>query len=267
MIVIGEKINGTFKKVAQAIIEKDVRFIRDLAQSQIKAGADFLDVNAGGVPPNKESDSLAWLIGVVQDVVDTPICIDSANPKILAENLPLLKRPGILNSISKAAESFENLLPLIKAHECEVIALLMDKKGVPGDVSARMDLAFQIIKSTRESGIKDECIYFDPLVQPIGANPGAGRIFLEMLRLLKQEFPNAKTISGLSNISFGLPARRIVNHAFLALTAAAGMDAAIMDPLDPEMLSVAKAARAVIGLDQYAQDYLSAYRQGLTKSL
>jgi len=265
MLVIGEKINGTLKSVARAILERDVAYIAKLAISQTEAGADFLDVNAG-TPPDREPDDLAWLADVVQSVVDTPVCVDSTNPEAVAVVLPLLKKPGIVNSVNGAPGSLDGMLPLVRTHGCHVIALLMDDSGVPDSVVGRMEIASKIIRATREAGIEDEHIYFDPLVAPIATTPGAGRIFLEALRLLKQDFPGAKTVSGLSNISFGLPARWVVNRAFLALAAAGDMDAAIIDPLDRELVSVAMAARAVVGLDPYAREYLIAYRERLRGS-
>jgi 5-methyltetrahydrofolate--homocysteine methyltransferase len=261
MIIIGEKINGTLKKVAQAIQERDASFIARLAESQTAAGAAYLDVNAG-TPPEQEMDDLAWLIQVVQDRVDTPICVDSANPKALAAVLPILKKPGMINSVNGEPDRLEAVLPLARRHQAKVIALLMDEKGIPETAVGRMEVARKIATAAREQGIEDEQVYFDPLVMAIATKPDAGRIFLETLRLLKQEFPEARTVSGLSNISFGLPQRRLLNQAFLVATMTAGLDAVILDPLDTKLMALLRAAEAVLGRDEYCVRYLRAYREG-----
>lgn len=259
MIVIGEKINGTLKGVARAILERDTKQVSYLARIQAEAGVDYLDVN-GGTSPVRELDDLIWLVQVIQGVVETPLCIDSANHQTLSAVLPLLKRKGIVNSVDGEPDKLERLLPLIKANGCDVIALLMDERGVPETVSARMQVANKIVEFSAQVGIEGDRILFDPLVLPIATKPNAGQIFLETLKCLKQEFPISRTVSGVSNISFGLPLRRLLNRAFLCLVAAAGIDAVILDILDNELLSIVKAARAVAGLDLYCREYLTAYR-------
>jgi cobalamin-dependent methionine synthase I len=265
VIIIGEKINGTLKNVSRAIEECDVRYIRHLAELQIKAGVDFLDLNAGGSVPDKEADVLAWLVEIVQNNFDTSICLDSASHETLIKVIPYLKKSGMINSVNGTLKSLDAVLPLVKDYGCDLIALLMDEKGIPSSVAERFEIASRIISRTRDANIPDGKIYFDALVQPLASSPHAGSIFFDTLKILGKEFPKVRTIIGVSNVSFGLPERQMVNRAFVAIAAAANVDAFIIDPLDKNLLSIAKAARAVVGLDLYGREYLRAYRQGLIR--
>jgi cobalamin-dependent methionine synthase I len=266
MEIIGEKINGTRKRVAQAIAERDADFIRDLARSQAEAGAAWLDVNAG-THPKQEPDDLIWLVENVQAAADTPLCLDSANPQALSVAMEAVDKPPIINSISGEPERLEGILPLVAEHGCRVIALAMDATKIPETSAARVDVIHKVMEATRAADVPDDCVYVDPLVMTIGTNVQSGMIFLDTLRAVREAYPTVHFTAGLSNISFGLPARSFINRAFLTLALGAGLDSAILDPLDRGLRATLLAAELVLGRDDYCLNYTRAYRSGLFDGL
>jgi cobalamin-dependent methionine synthase I len=262
MQVIGEKINGTRERVAQAIEERDAAFIRDLAVKQAEAGAAWLDVNAG-THQSREPDDLIWLVETVQSEVEVPICLDSANPQALVAAIQVVERMPMINSINGEPQRLEGILPLVAKHGCPVIALAMDDKGIPETCERRMEVVRKVMEATRSTGVPDSDIYLDPLVMTLAANTDSALVTLDTMRAIRQEFPDAHLTMGLSNISFGLPARSHINRAFLTLALAAGLDSAILDPLDGEMQAALIAAKLILGRDRHCLNYTRAYRAGL----
>lgn len=262
MKIVGEKINGTRKRVAQAIAERDTTFIRDLASRQAEAGAAWLDVNAG-THPSCEADDLVWLIENIQPVTDLPLCLDSANPAALAVAIKAVNRTPMINSISGEPARLEGVLPLAAEHGCPVIALAMDEKGIPKTAEERMNVVRHIFAETRRQGLPDQNLYVDPLAMTISTNIESGVIALSTMRAIRAEFPEAHLMCGLSNISFGLPARSYINRAFVTLALEAGLDSAILDPLDREMRAALLAAELVLGRDRHCLNYTRAYRAGV----
>jgi len=262
MKIIGEKINGTRKRVATAITERDANFIKELAQKQADAGATWLDVNAG-THPNREADDLIWLIETIQSVVDTPLCLDSANPAALAVAIKAVNKTPMINSINGELERLDGILPLVAKHGCQVIALAMDGKKIPETVEARVAVIDTVMQKTRAEGVPDEHIYVDPLAMTIGTNIQSGAIACDTIRAIHQSYPKVHFTIGLSNISFGLPARSYVNRTFLALAMAAGLDSAILDPLDRELQATILATELVLGKDRHCLNYTRAYRAGV----
>jgi 5-methyltetrahydrofolate corrinoid/iron sulfur protein methyltransferase len=262
MKIIGEKINGTRKRVAQAIAERDAAFIQDLARKQAEAGSDWLDVNAG-THPDREPDDLVWLVDTVQAVVDTPLCLDSANPQALSVALKTVKQTPMINSISGEPQRLEGILPLVAESKCQVIALAMDEKKIPETSEARVAVVHKILKATRAAEVPDEHIYVDPLAMTLSTNIQSGVIFFDTLRTVRETYPDVHFTAGLSNISFGLPARSLINRAFLTLALAPGLDCAILDPLDQELKAALLAADLVLGRDRHCLSYTRAYRAGV----
>jgi len=262
MQIIGEKINGTRKRVAQAIAERDTAFIRDLASRQAEAGAAWLDVNAG-THPSCEADDLVWLIENIQPVTDLPLCLDSANPAALAVAIKAVNETPMINSISGEPARLEGVLPLAAEHGCPVIALAMDEKGIPKTAEERMNVVRRIFAETRRRGVPDQNLYVDPLAMTISTNIESGVIALSTMRAIRAEFPEAHLMCGLSNISFGLPARSYINRAFVTLALEAGLDSAILDPLDRDMRAALLAAELVLGRDRHCLNYTRAYRAGV----
>jgi len=262
MKVIGEKINGTRKKVKEAVLGRDAAFIQKLASDQAGAGATWIDVNAG-TPVEREPEDLIWLVQTVQAAVDKPLCLDSANPVALAAALPEVKQAPLMNSISGEQGRLEGVLPLAARAQGGVIALAMDDKGIPATSEGRLEVVRRLLGLTREAGIPDEQVYVDPLVMTVGASGDAGRIALATVRAVKAEFPKVHFTSGLSNVSYGLPVRSLINRAFLTVMVEAGLDSAILDPMDRDLRRAILAAEAVLGLDRYCLNYTRAFRAGL----
>ena len=261
MKVIGEKINGTRKKVKEAVLGRDAAFIQKLASDQAGAGATWIDVNAG-TPVEREPEDLIWLVQTVQAAVDKPLCLDSANPVALAAALPEVKQAPLMNSISGEQGRLEGVLPLAARAQGGVIALAMDDKGIPATSEGRLEVVRRLLGLTREAGIPDEQVYVDPLVMTIGASGDAGRIALATVRAVKAEFPKVHFTSGLSNVSYGLPVRSLINRAFLTVMVEAGLDSAILDPLDRDLRRAILAAEAVLGIDRHCLNYTRAFRAG-----
>lgn len=262
MEIIGEKINGTRKRVAQAIAERDADFIRELARQQAEAGSTWLDVNAGSLP-QQEPDDLVWLVENIQAVVDTPLCLDSANPQALAAAIKVVNKTPMINSISGEPQRLAEILPLVAEYGCKVIALALDDQKVPATVQARVDIVHKMLAASRAAGIPDERIYVDPLAMTISTNIQSGLIFFETVRTIRATYPQVHFTAGLSNISFGLPARSYINRAFLTLALQAGLDSAILDPLDRELRATLLAAELVLGRDRHCLNYTRAYRAGI----
>lgn len=262
MKIIGEKINGTRKRVKEAVLNRDAAYIQKLAGDQAEAGATWIDLNAG-TPADREPDDLVWLVQAVQAAVDKPLCLDSANPAALSAALPEVEQAPLINSISGEQGRLTGLLPLAARAGGGVIALAMDDTGIPADTGGRLAIVQRIIGLTREAGIPDEQVYVDPLVMTIGASGNAGRVALATVRAVKAEFPGVHFTSGLSNVSFGLPRRTLINQAFLTLMLEAGLDSAILDPLDRELRRAMLAAEVVLGLDRHCLNYTRAFRAGL----
>ena len=264
MLIIGEKLNSSIRRVAEAIEARDAATVQDLARRQAEAGADYLDVNAAA-RVTQELDDLAWLIDTVQAVVDTPLCIDSPNPAAIARGLELARSAGrapLVNSITAEPDRLRAILPLVAERRCPVVALTSDERGIPTTVDERLRIAGRIVAEAGRQGVPRESLYFDPLVLPVSTDVQNAVVFLQALSRIKAEYPGVHTISGLSNVSYGLPKRKLVNRAFLVMALHAGMDAAIMDPLDPDLMALLRASELLLGRDEYCMAYLTAYRAG-----
>ena len=261
MIIIGEKINGAIPSAAKAITERDDGFIRDLAVRQTEAGADYLDVCAG-TAPELERDTLIWLLGVVQEAVDTPICIDSPDPEVLCDMLPHIKRPGIINSVSGEGSKCEMIFPLLADNEWKVVALTCDDDGIPDNAERKVEIGFQLIEKAKSFGISPDRVFIDPLVMSLSVVNDALLSFTKAIGMIREKYPDVHFTSGLSNISFGMPRRKLINQNFLAFSLQAGMDSAIMDPTDKVMYAEILAAEALLGRDKFCRAYNKAFRQG-----
>ena len=264
MIIIGELINSTRKSIAQAIERKDSNFLQDLARRQAKAGANYIDVNTAST--GDEIKNMIWVVDLIQEVVDVPLCIDSPNPLALEAGLARCRQKPLVNSISAETERWDKVLPLIQKYGARVVALCMDNKGMPETMEDRLRVAEALVNGLTAAGVPAEDIFLDPLVKPLGVYHDAGIEILNSARTLKQRYPDSHLVSGLSNVSFGLPERRLLNRAFLVMSVAAGMDAFILDPLDQTIMSLASAAYTLAGHDEYCMEYISGVRAGKVKA-
>lgn len=256
-VIIGEKINPTgHKKLANALTENDFDYVRELARKQVEAGADVLDVNVG-VPGMDEVALLPRIIAIVAEEVDLPICIDSSNREALAAALASAPGKPLVNSVNGEEASLETLLPLIKDRGAAVIGLTMDDDGIPNDVEKRVEIAGKILERAAKIGIPPEDVVIDPLVMTVGADSNAGKITLQAIKMIREEF-GVNINLGASNVSFGLPDRHTINQAFLGLAASVGASCAITDPIKLSM--TIRAIDLLLGRDEYGSRYIQHYR-------
>ena len=252
MIIIGEKINSTAKSVYSAIESRDAIFIQDLARRQVVAGVDYIDVNAGMFYGfEDEPERLAWLVRVVQAAVGAPLCIDTPNPSAMEAALIAcngMTQP-ILNSITAEKPRMESMLPLALHYRAKIIALCIDDNGVPETSSGRCAVAMRLIDQLAGAGIRENDIFIDPLVMPIAIAPSNGTIVFDAIRHIRMEHPGVHIVCGISNSSFGLPRRNLINQAYMICAMAAGLDCAIIDTLDKYLLEIIAAAEAVLGIN------------------
>lgn len=262
MLIIGESINGTIPKVGQAILDRDEAFLRELAKIQHGHGANFLDVNAG-VAGGNEVEDLPWLVETVQKEVTLPLMIDSASPEALKAALSVYrhKEPPILNSISGEEEKWNKVFPILIDAKCKVVVLCMDDQGIPNTAEGRLSIAGRLFNRLADGGIGVGEIYFDPLVLSVAVAPEAALVTLETIRMLRSNFPGSHTICGVSNVSMGLPARRLINRTFLAMAVSAGLDTLFVDVRDQAILSTVYASQIMVHQDPYCLEFLQAYRQ------
>ena len=258
MIIIGEKLNGSIPSVAKAIAEKDADLIRERARMQAESGATFLDVCAS-VEEDVEVETLKWMIDLVQEVTDTPICVDSPSAKSCVAAIPFCKRPGLINSVSLEGDKIDTIFPVIADTDWECVALLCDNDGIPDSVERRMKIFFGIMEKAKQYGIAPSRLHIDPLVVTLGTDQTALTVFADCCRRIKYEYPEIHITSGLSNISFGLPVRKNINQAFMVLAMNAGMDSAIVDPTNKNMIGMIYATNALLERDEYCLQYIDKF--------
>jgi len=265
MLVIGENINASNKSVAEAIAKRDEESLVNLAEAQALAGADFIDVNAGaGYGSLREATAaIRWLVGIIQAAVDRPLTIDSDDPEVIKAALEEYRGERvIINSVTAEPARLESIAPMVAERQASVVALAMGTGGIPAHVEERLGACDQIMEHLSGLGIKPEQVLFDPLVLPIAVDTHQGLVTLKTIEQVKSRYPEAKVVMGLSNISYGLPKRKLVNRAFLLMAAYAGLDAVIIDPLDNKAMSLIKVADMLMGKDASCRAYLKAHRKG-----
>lgn len=266
MLIIGERINTSRKIKGELVIEnavrnRDAEFLVDLAQKQRDAGAQYIDVNAGTLLDD-EPAALEWLVVTIQNTIGCPLVIDSPNPEAVERALKAHRGQAMVNSITAEKERYQAALPIIKAYEAKVVALSMGDSGIPENAEGRISVARELVNRLLRDGIRAEDIYLDPLVCPAATGPEHGRAVLETIRTIKMEFPEINTIAGVSNVSHGLPQRKLLNHAFTVMCMEAGLDAAILDPLDAQLMALIRATDAILGVDEFCMEYITASREG-----
>jgi len=258
-VIIGERINPTGRKLlAEEMKAGNLERVREDALSQVAAGAQMLDVNAG-VPLADEPKILADSIKLIQEITDVPLCIDSSIVEALKRGLEAYEGKPLLNSVTGEEERLETVLPLVKKFGCAVIGISNDDSGISEDINVRFDVAKKIVERAMDHGIPKEDVIIDPLVMPVGAINDAGRQVLELIKKLQNEL-GVNTTCGASNLSFGLPNRHGLNTAFIAMAIASGMPCAITNPLEKEIMQSVKGANVVMGHDPECSDWIMNYR-------
>jgi len=266
MLIIGERINSTRTKIAEAVLKREGDAIIAEARDQAEAGAHFLDVNCGTLDAAEEPGALEWLVKLVQGAVHLPLCIDSPNPDALAAGLAVHQGDPILNSISGEHERFRRVLPLAKQYNAGLVALCLDDRGIPQSRDIAVEVGSRLVGSLLDAGIPAGKIYLDPLVRPVATNPQAVIDALALIETLHVKYADLHFISGLSNVSFGLPARRHLNRAYVVMSIVSGLDAVIMDPLDSFMHALILAAEALVNRDRFCLGYIKAHNDGRLKT-
>ena len=262
MIIIGELINASRKAIKAAIEAQDAAAIQKVARDQAEAGANYIDVNAG-IFVGKEPEYLKWLVETVQQATDKPCAIDSPDPAAIEMALSMHQGTPMINSISLEKERYEKLMPIVANTDMKVIALCMSDAGMPQTVEDRMKIADELVGGLLKNNVKVENIFVDPLVQPLSVDGTFGVEFINTIEKIVATFPGIHTACGLSNISYGLPARKFMNQTFMTMAIAKGLDGAIINPLDKKMMANIIAAEALAGRDNFCMKYLKAFRAGV----
>ncbi len=259
-VVIGERINPTRrKKLAQSLVEGDFSLAQEEARMQVEAGAQVLDVNAG-VPGADEPALLRGVVEAVLEAVDVPLCFDSANPDALAAALAIYPGRALINSTTAEEKMMETVLPLAKQYGASVIGVVTDEKGIPATAADRLRVAEKLLKRAASHGVPAENVIIDPLALTVSADHRAGRVTLDAIQLIQKEL-DVNINLGASNVSFGLPDRKIVNVAYLALAVSRGLTTAITDPTAPEIQTTLLACDLLMGRDEYSMRWIKAFRK------
>ena len=262
MIIIGERINSTRAHIQEAMKAKDASFIIKEAHKQIDAGARFIDVNCA-MSLGDEVQDIDWVISILQsEIADVSICIDSPNYLAIKKALEIYRAKGklFINSITGEQSRIDLIVPFAVKYNTSLIALTMGDSGMPNSAEERFAIAKDILAKVSKKGLRPENLYFDPLIRPISTEPEQANEFLKSIPMIKSL--GAKTVCGLSNISYGLPDRKIINSTFLAMAIQSGLDAAILDPTEKQVVSSIAAAEALICKDEYCAEYIKAFREG-----
>lgn len=262
MIIIGEKINGSIPAVAEAIAARDAEFIKNRARIQAEAGATYIDCCAS-VPEETEVETLKWMIDCIQEVTDLPISVDSPSARVLAEVIPYCKRPGLVNSVSGEGDKMDVIFPLIADTKWEVICLLSDDTGIPKSAEDRLKVFDKVMEKAKEYGLSPSRMHIDPLVEMLCTSEDGIAMNVEVISTVRKRYPGIHITAAVSNISFNLPVRKMINLGFTVLAMNAGLDSAILDPTNRDMMGVIYATEALLGEDEYCMEYISAYREGI----
>ncbi len=256
--VIGERINPTGKKrMKEALLRDDVDYMLGQALEQTQAGADILDVNVG-LPEIDEAAMMVKVVKALQGVTDAPLQLDSTRPEVLEKALRVYCGKAIVNSVNGEEKVLDAILPLVKKYGAAVVGLTLDQNGIPKTVQARMDIAKRILDKALSYGIREEDVYIDCLTLTVSAEQEAASQTLEALRRVKSEL-GLKTVLGVSNISFGLPARPLVNQNFLTMAMTCGLDLPIINPNLDAMMAAVRSYHLLMNIDKEARDFIAAY--------
>ncbi len=261
MLIVAERINSSRKSIERALETNDVNLIQAEATAQTAAGADYIDVNAGTFIGD-ELDRLKWAVEVVQEAVDLPICIDSPSAAVIEAVFPLVKKSPMINSITLEPLRLEGILPLVAEHGTKVIGLCQSEDTMAETAEEKLQLASQLVERVTKAGIPLDDLYIDPLVYPLATNPQSALATMDAIGRIMKEFPGVHTICGLTNVSYGLPNRKLINRTFLVTAVSRGLDSVILDPTDNHLFGALKAALALISKDEYCIDYIGAFREG-----
>ena len=260
MIIIGERINGMFKDIGQAVRDMDPKPLQEWAVKQQEAGASYLDINTG---PNAEDQvvSLRWMAEVVQEVSDLPLCLDCTNFDAIEAALEVCKKPALINSCPADRPKIERVFPMAVKYNAKIIGLTMDAKGIPKNAENRIALAMELVAAADEFGLPMEDLFIDPLILPVNVAQEHAPEVLEAIKQTKLlSNPAPKTVIGLSNVSQKAPDRPLINRTFLAMAMACGLDAAIADANDDDLMATAATAEILLNKSVYCDSYIKVFK-------
>lgn len=261
MIIIGERINGMFKDIARAIKDRDPKAVHEWARRQEESGAHYLDINVGPSSP-APVEAMQWLVEVTQEVSDLPLCLDSTKYDAIEAGLKLCNRPAMINSVPAEQAKMERVFAMAAEYDAEVIGLAMNEEGIPKDADARVGLAAELVANAMAFDISPDKLYIDPLVLPCNVAQDHGPEVLRTLREIKLiSDPAPKTVVGLSNVSQGTKNRDLINRTFAVMAMANGLDAAIADACEDELMEAVASARIILNMDIYCDSYVDVFRK------
>lgn len=261
MLIVGDRINTSRKSIVAAVRDRDAATVQEIARRQVEAGAEWLNINMYSFIQD-EAECMEWTVRMVQQAVNVPLSLDSHDPEVIEVGLKVHQGKAVVNSITGERKNLKRVLPLVQEHGCSVIALCMDDAGVPDTAQGRFEIAFYLVEVLTGAGISRDDIYLDPLVQPIGIDFKSGSVVLESTQMIASQIEGVHLICGLNNVSSGMPQRSLLNRTFLVMLLAMGLDAAILNPLDRELMASLIAAQTLLGQDEFCRQYLAAYRGG-----
>ncbi len=260
MIIIGERINGMFRDIAKAIREKDPTAVQEWAKKQEAMGSGYLDINVGPAVSDRVS-AMRWLCEVTQEASKLPLCLDSTDYDAIEAGLEVCKQPAMINSVPAVQEKMDRVFQMASKYNAEVIGLAMSEEGIPKDAESRVALAMELVANCDAHGIPISNLYIDPLVLPCNVGQDHGPEVMETLRQIKLlSDPPPKTVVGLSNISQGTKNRELINRIFAVMAMSNGLDAAIADGCDEELIAAVATARIILNMDIYCDSYVDVFK-------
>jgi cobalamin-dependent methionine synthase I len=259
LYIIGEKLNSSNPRIKRLFRERDEDALAELAQTQIACGAECIDLNASMLL-DEERDALFWSARFVRNTFDADVSLDSPNLDLLLDLAPHFGEHAVLNSLTSDDDALDKASAVIFRTGAGAVVMLKDIKGIPDSAAGRLHLAEKSAEKITKAGIPAYKIYFDPVFYPLATSPGGLSVTLETLVGLRSHFSDFRTIGGLSNVSFGLPLRKLLNRTFLAMSIACGLTAAICDPTDKRLLETLRASEALAGMDSGCRRFLKYFR-------
>lgn len=259
MILIGEKLNSSIPSALEALAERDADAVLSLARRQLNGGAEYIDINTALCPD--EAATMIWAAKLISEEFDCGIMADSPNPDVIREFYEAVSpKKSIINSVTLEPERFDSVVPLVKRFNCGVVAMPISQDGMPHGAEGRVENISRLVNALADEGIAYSDIYADIVAEAAGADWETPAACLAAAREIRRNYPEVHMTAGLSNISFGLPERGVLNRAFLCMLAASGVDSAILDTANADMVLTVRAAELLSGQDPFCTEYLKAYR-------
>jgi len=259
VLIVGERINSARKSIYEAIANNDKGLIQKEALAQVEAGADYIDLSASSFK-GEEEERLKWLVLTVQEITDAPLCLDSPDTTVIKSVIGLSEKAPMINSVTLEDERAADILKLAAEYSAKVIGLCQSGKGIASTVEAKLEAAEKIIEKAVYLGVPIQNLYVDPILYPVATDQKSPAATLEAIDQIMTKFRGAHTICGLTNISYGLPNRKLINRAFLVAAMTKGMDSAIIDPTDRKLYSILIASSLVLGNDEDCMGFINAHR-------